>query len=498
LKEEQSKIPSVPGLVRDAGWYGLVPIVQKAIGLVLVPIYTFYLSPADYGVIALIALIVGIPKLLADWGVTWSIQRDYLGCEGDEAREYLFTALIVNVASSIMAYGVFFLLGRQFVPLIAPEWEAQYTAYLNLSLMAAMLSGVSIVVTTYLVIERRPQAYSIFQLAVYVVASTLQLYLLIGLQMGLMAVFLTQLLSAAISAIGGLGILWPHLKPRFRLDAARSIAEFGWQVTPSHVLNYMLKRGDQWVIQSMLSLDELGLYSFGLKFLEVMGLYSSSVHTAWRPTYFRQLNEGVPREVMLHYGNVLFEISILFVLTGMLFAKEVIIIFAAPKYHPAYVVAAILMGYALVKVAGVIPGSTLVYEKRVYLQLTPILVIGVIGVGLGILVVPEWGIEGVALARLISAILQFSVIAFLVTRYTQTGLPIDWKRWLGLAGLMVGVILTAFAFDRQSFWAFVVIKALLWLGIVIILLWLERAAVARQIRRLATSRFASDIQGGIH
>ena len=152
--------------------------------------------------------------------------------------------------------------------------------------------------------------------------------------------------------------------------------------------------------------------------------------------------------------------------------------------------AAVLIGRAFIKLPEAVPFGSLLYEKKVYLILVPQFIMGMVGIGLAVLLAPGLGIEGVALSGLAGIILQFCVGAFVAARYTRVGLPIDWKRWLTLIGLMVGAVLAAFAFDGQGFWTLAIIKLLLWLGVAAIVFWRERATVIRRARQLANGRLA--------
>ena len=481
---QKSRVPSVLGLFRDIGWYGLVPIVQRVVGLALLPIYTRYFTPVDYGVLALVELVIGVPALLSDWGVTFSILRDYLDYEGDEAKEFLFTALVFKVLVSAVAFGSVFLLGKWLIPLVMPAWQAQYYSYLHLSLMATILTRVGVVTSTFLVIERRPQVYSIFQLITYVVSVALQLYMLILAHLGILAVYYTRLLMAVFTMVGGLVILWPHLRPRFRLDVVRAFFEFGQQTVPIDVVGYVLQQADRWVIQSVLPIGQLGLYSFGAKFQNITAIYGDTVKQGWRPVYLRQLKENAGREELIKYGNAILEVSLLVTLGLMLFSKEIIQILAAPEYHSAYVVASILAGQVFFqKIVSFVGHNSLVYEKKLYFGMITLVVTSGLNVGLAIVLVPRIGIEGAALAILLSFVINSAMANFWASRYTSVGCVVDWPRWLPLIALAGLLSLPVFVLRGLSFWAFFALKAMSLLIFAGVVALLERNRVSKLVKQ---------------
>lgn len=489
---QNSRVASVLGLFSDIGWYGVVPVVQKIIGLALLPIYTRYLTPTDYGIVALVALVVGAASFLADWGVTYSILRDYLDYKGDEANEFLFTVLILQMLASVIAFGSVFLLGKWLIPLVVPEWQVPYSFYLHLSLMAAILNGVGAVTKTFLVIERRPQAYSILQLIVYGVSVAVQLYMLIVLRFGVLAMFYPSLITALFSMVGGLVILWPHLRPRFRFDVVRAVFEYGRQTMPIGVVGYILRRADRWVIQSVLPISQLGMYSFGAKFQDIMAIYGNSVKQAWRPVYLRQLKENAGREELIKYGNAMVEISLLVTLGLMLFSKEIIQILAAPEYHSTYVVASILAGQVFFqKIVSFVGHNSLVYEKKLYFGMITLVVTSGLNVGLSVVLVPRIGIEGAALALLLSFVVNAAMANFWASRYTRVGCVVDWPRWLSLIALAGLLSLLVFAFRGWSLGAFFALKTVLLLVFAGMVALLERGRISKLVKQAVPALYAA-------
>lgn len=461
-------------MIKDIGWYGLVPVVQKGLGLALLPIYTRYLSPADYGVIALVALIVGIPSVLSDWGVTYSILRDYLDYDGDDAREFLFTLLFFKILVSFLAYGSVFLVDDRLIQLVSPAWEISYRLFLSLSLIAAIMNSISLVASTFLVIERRPQVYSAFQLVVYFITTILQLYMLVVLGKGILAVFYNQLLTAFLSMTMGLVLLWPNLKLKFRTDAIKAVLAYGWQTAPVEMIGYILRKADQWVLQSLLPMSQFGLYSFGARFQQVMEIYGEAVKKGWRPVYLRQLKEKARRSEIIKYGNVMFEISLIVVVGFAFFSKEIIQILADPEYHSAYIVASILvLEVFFKKIVPFIGTNSLVYEKKLYFSIFTVILTAVLNVSLSLYLVPIIGIEGAAISVLLTFMVGAMATSFLATHYTNVGCIVDWFRWLSLIALVIGMITFVFILSLD-FWSLFLIKVLLLCLFLGLIAFLER------------------------
>lgn len=76
--------------------YSFAQILTKAMGFLLIPLYTRYLLPADYGIVSTLAAITGILVVFYEMGQRNSWIRFYYDYHGDkkELKEYFGTILI--------------------------------------------------------------------------------------------------------------------------------------------------------------------------------------------------------------------------------------------------------------------------------------------------------------------------------------------------------------------------------------------------------------------
>src|SRR6476659_10923151 len=83
--------------------YGLGDVATSLVGLLLLPVFTRYLTPSDYGVITMLLMIEAVAKVTFRWGVDTAFMRLYYDCKDQLARQRLastlfFFLLVVNGA----------------------------------------------------------------------------------------------------------------------------------------------------------------------------------------------------------------------------------------------------------------------------------------------------------------------------------------------------------------------------------------------------------------
>src|SRR5271165_1716972 len=84
--------------------FGLTPLLQKLVGMVLLPLYTHYLSARDYGEIALLTMMTGLFSLVLRLELRAGFMRAYVGAADATARAALLAGF--GLAGAVLFAGV--------------------------------------------------------------------------------------------------------------------------------------------------------------------------------------------------------------------------------------------------------------------------------------------------------------------------------------------------------------------------------------------------------
>ena len=99
----------IRNLFRNLAIYGFGDVATSIVSLLLLPIYTRYLTPSDYGVIAMLLTIEAVAKVLFRWGVDTAFMRLYYDCADQPARQRLASTIfffLLGVNGSLLAVGL--------------------------------------------------------------------------------------------------------------------------------------------------------------------------------------------------------------------------------------------------------------------------------------------------------------------------------------------------------------------------------------------------------
>ena len=171
------------------------------------------------------------------------------------------------------------------------------------------------------------------------------------------------------------------------------------------------------MIERMVSLSALGIYSLGYSFGMVIMIALNAFATAWPPFFMSYINK--PEEARKVFANVLTYYVIGFSILSVFFffiAQPIIFFMTAPSFHQAWtVVGLIAAGYAL-KGCYLITLPGIYFANKLYLQSTIEWAAAIINIALNLLLIPIYGFVGAALATFISY-LCLPIMTFIVARH---------------------------------------------------------------------------------
>ncbi len=276
-------------LAKDSAIYGAANAGTGLLALLLVPLYTHNLTVTEFGTYSLAVTIYSLLFVLTDCGLTNSIARYYFneGQIGDSAtaaayrKSLVTTALIITTCVSLLL-GIVCYGGADFV-----SWHAFgtpiYGPLLRIVAVTLLFRGLTIAPMAYLRVTERAVAYgmlSLLQVALFL-GFTLLLVLVLG--WGVSGILYSQLLATAIWAVGAVLAIARDLSLRPRISIAKDLLKFGLPLLPAGPLMWIVDLSDRYLVEHYVSTQEVGLYSLGYRFGQIMTILVTAMTLAWPP-----------------------------------------------------------------------------------------------------------------------------------------------------------------------------------------------------------------------
>jgi O-antigen/teichoic acid export membrane protein len=429
----RSSAPSFGSVLRHAGIYGLGNVGIRVAGLLLVPLYTYNLTPAQYGVIEYLDLTAMAIGMLFSLGLANAIYRFfYLSEDPAERRRVVATALTPVLIVSFAIAAVLYLAA----PRLAADvfHDTRFVHYLHILFVGFGFNMVAEFGMTYLAVLQRSAVYSAITVAKFVVSVLLNVLFLVGFRWGVEGILISNLIT---NSILGLLLLIHVVRVNgigFDAPLFRRMVAYGYPLVLVQVSLFGINFADRFFLQAYTDFEHVGIYALAYKFgIMLNTLVVASFFQVWNAKSFEVAADP---EAGAFYTRVFnyFGVGLIAAGLGMSLVIRDVIAIVAP---PAYALAASLV--PLIVLAYVLNGIGTYFELGLKLaNRTPTL--GAIFAGtcvlcLGLywLFIPRFGMFGAVLATAIA----FAAKAVVVYRESQRAHPVryEFNRLIRAAGL---------------------------------------------------------------
>lgn len=396
-------------LLTGSAVYLVSNILNALIPFALLPILTRYLSPEEYGEVAMFQALLGGLTAFVGLSMQGAAGRKfYDGHLGnDDLREFIGSCLQILLVTSLITL----------ITLVG--FSGQLSEWLGLDrhwiLLAVVVTASSIVVQVRLgqwQVRKDAKQYGVMQVSQSLLNIFLSLTLVIVFAQGAGGRISAQILAAGFFAALALWLLrrdgllkvmvW---RPAFISEALR----FGVPLIPHVGGMFLLASVDRFVINSELGLAQTGVYMVAIQFAAALSLVFDAINKAYVPWLFERLKRDDEQEkrliVRFTYGWYLAIVCV----AGMIFlvGPWVVTFVAGHQYAGAGDVVAWL---ALGQVFGgmyLMVTNYIFFSKRTGLLSMVTILSGLINVVLLLFLVDSFGLKGAAYAFCIAMAIRF-------------------------------------------------------------------------------------------
>jgi len=425
--------------------YLLSSVANEGLKFVSIPVFTYLLSPEDYGIINIFGSYVAIFAILLVLNLNGAISRYYYEEKEDFSQFLSFSiALTFSVFSFLIAGFLIF--------------QEQLASWMDLPVsvipyfIPAVLMGIITSLFRQVFMPRREtkkirklaiaETYIGFAFAVgFILLQKHELYL--GRLKGDVAIFL-------IFGFIKIREVFKYTSIRFKFNFShlKYILSFSIPNIPYLLSGLILSQFDRIMINNMDGAKDAGLYSFAYNIAMLQLMVSNSLHYAWTPNYYAFMNcknyQDMDKE-----SHLIIKIITLSTIALIFFAREIGMLLSSSGYHSALnVVPIILIGHFFV---GLNPFSknAILYSKKTYITALLTLSAGILNIVLNSIFIPKFGYIAAAITTAVSYFYLYLaeiIVAKFVLKYHIFS-PLRMKREFIVLG--IAVFLYCFLFNQE-------------------------------------------------
>lgn len=473
----------VTTLSRQSAIYGLGTFLNQGLGFFLIPVYTRFLSTAEYGINGSVTAVLGVLSIAMTMGLEAAIARFYYDLDTEPARRHYFGSVWVFLVAFGLAVTLLLdLLGPWLFDLAFQD--VPFRPYGRLALWSTYIGLSAVLPTVMFRVREQARTFVAFSVSQFALRIGLNIVTVVYLGQGVVGIFVSMLIANLVFAIPFTWITWKGISLSFDRPQVRASLAYSLPFVPQRLSNWALNLSDRILLENFVSLSALGIYSLGYRFGLMLAALLDAVNLAWAPFYFKTAMEEGGRVVLARMVTY-YVFALTFLTLGtVLLSREILVLVADRKFWPAaQVVPPVALAYGchglyLAMVAG--PSFA---KKTARIPLYTGLA-ALVNIGLNLLFIPRYGVMAAAWSTLLSFLLRAILIAADSVRVFP--LPYEYRRLATSLGL--GLLLCAGWFvDTGNWWANLAVKSALLAAFPLLLVLgrVLRPDERRGLRRLA-------------
>lgn len=417
-------------------YYGFSSILGRIIGFLMLPIYTNYLTPADYGVAGFLILYVSLAQTLLGARLEQSISKFHYdpSIKSPLSSIWLAAVLLTTVVSLLpLSIGLYFSAELSNI-LFSTDDYAIAVAIISLNILFGTLEIYGL---HYIKIVDLPKLYLSLNVVKLLVQLAINIVLVVILEIGVLGVVVSSAASAVLLTILTFAIFL-YRERYIKLESAlfKPLLVFSAPLWASGFIGLYSGSVHQVFINYSSGLDELGLYNLANTFgALVAALALGPFFNYWQVERFRIFERANALEI---YRKVFFGVTVVGLVLSVgvaVYSGPVIELMANEAFHPAVdAVAPLCIFNVLMYLGWYLNFSFLVTNNNRELAINGF-IYALIVTAIYAFAIPLWGFRGAAYGVMLGSLVNYFVISARAKRFYDMELPV-----LSVLAMVVGTL----------------------------------------------------------
>jgi O-antigen/teichoic acid export membrane protein len=417
--------------------FALVTMLTKAVSFVMLPVYTRYLTPANYGAIELIELSFDVLTMVAGARLIGGVFRHYYKATTESDRNAIVATGTLLIVAGYAAVGLAAFVGAVPLAHLALGPDPKYVGLVRIGALALSSQALASIPPALFRLRGRFRTVVVTQVARLAIQVGLNVLFLVHYRLGPNGIFLSTLIANV--TVGGvmMAIILRQVGLHYSRQVAAALYRFGAPLIAMQAATFILTFGDRPFLRAVTTLGSVGIYTMAYQFAFAFNVVTSTPFTlVWEPKRFeiatRPDRDAIYARVFVYYNLA----ALVAALAVAMFVHDFLHLIATPPFFraadvvPLLLVATMLGGWASSHEIGI-----LMAERTGYLAVANWAAAGVTLVAYALLI-PRYAGWGAAFATIIG----YGVRYGLTYRFSQQLWPVryNWRPVWQLVALTFG------------------------------------------------------------
>ena len=280
----------LPKTLKNSSLYTFASFLQKGVGFFLIPVYTRFLTPDDYGILNVLSSVMGFLSIIFMLSLHAAATRFHFNNESKTYRASVWgTIVILVLLNSIFMGGLAIWFHNYLIdPFVGniPFWHLSIWA-----LLTTIFNPIYNLYQYWLQTVENGKTYTINLLSNYFLSLSLNILTIVVLGWGVFGMlFSTFVVSIAFFTYS---ILRFNKFINWRIDRniAKDSAKYSIPLIPHSVSGYFSVMADRLILNRYASTFDVGLYSIANQFSFIMNTLTTSFIQALTPWFYNEMSK---------------------------------------------------------------------------------------------------------------------------------------------------------------------------------------------------------------
>lgn len=381
--------------------------LSAAISLVLLRVYTKYLSPDEFGIGSLIIITVAFGVTIFSFGINSTYMVKYYKLTDLERRE-AFSVVTIFFLAIVPISALLLPLSKYFQGYFVNDFKQIHFVILGLAILFGEYYQFFL---TNLQIQQKAAEFVMGVVGYAVCAGSLNLYFILIVDAKGLSFLYSLLISNFVFTLFGMVFFRSHfirVDPITVVANLKSLFRLGWPIVPSQISAAVLTSGDKYILNLMASPAEVGVYSVAYRFGSLVeSLFVIPFFNAYNPIAYNLFVKDKNKFVTMQKEYLLLFVLIL----GML-----IICVSYPfeyifkgwideRYWGGYGLIWIIAGAFFLEGIGFIFNPVLFMHEKLKYSMYTLILCSTLNIIMNLILMPTLGMSGGAMACLLTYLL---------------------------------------------------------------------------------------------
>ena len=379
--------------------------MAAAIGLVTVPLVTYFISPEEYGRCGMFTLAQSIISIVVYLGMDQAFVREFH--ESKDIRRLLVNSMSLPICFALIISGFIAVVPRFFSVLLFDtpnEIAVVYAISLLPTFMVLQHFGL-----LKIRMEEKGLKYSLLTILLKVITLFLTVFFFVlyekSFRSAVYAVIFAEIITSIIVALTALKKISFFSTKRDK-KLINKMLRFGVPLIPAGLLTWLLTSADKIMLRTMCSYTELGLYTGAYKIVSILGIVQTCFTLIWTPVAYRWYESKQPNEQFSLVNDVVsFAMTLGCIL--ILLCKELIALVLGPNFLESIYIFPFLMLYPIMYTMSETTACGIGFMRKTEYNIFLSILSGGSNIILNLILIPILGGRGAAIATGLSYIIFF-------------------------------------------------------------------------------------------